>query len=189
DELENRWKADEDLLYLVKYVMMDASGKKVEDIVNVTLNRPAVFAANAISALGSTSEQRVVVSNVGGFDTHYVEEFQDAGFASANDRLRKQGKPLLNPFADVQFSIRGRTARRVLFRMGPGPEGKEILIPDIVPWDGRFVTYEIGENGLDWGAYEMTRSKAAIEAEYGIVVTGKTGKVLDVWDTEHNEIW
>lgn len=184
-ELETRWQADEDLLYLKEYVMKDAGDKHVvPDIVNVTLNRPAVFAANAISALGSASEQRVVVSNVDGFDTKYVEDFQRAGFDSSNDRLRKQGKPLLNPFADTQFFIRGRTARRVLFRMEEG-----VLIPDIACWDGRFTTYEIGESGLDWGAYEMTRSKAAIEAEYGIVVTGKTGKVLDVWDTTHNEVW
>ena len=189
-ELDTRWQDDEDLLYLKKYVMQDADKHPIGDIINVTLNRPAVFAANAISALGSTSEQRVVESNIEGFDTHYVEEFVDAGFASANDRLRRQGKPLLNPFADVQFAIRGRTARRVLFRKGLGLEGKEILISDIVSWDGRLVTYNFGENGLAWGAYgEMLRPRADIEAEYGIVVTGKTGKVLDVWDTEHNEVW
>ena len=190
DELEARWKDDEELLYLKKYVMTDANNKAISDIVNVTLNRPAVFAANTISALGSTSEQRVVKSNVKGFDTHEVEEFLDAGFASANDILGRQGKSLLNPFADVQFAIRGRTARRVLFRKGKGLEGKEILIPDIANWDSRYLTYEVGNNGLAWGAYgEMERSKALIEAEYGIVVTGKTGKVLDVWDMEHNEVW
>lgn len=183
-ELESRWQADEDLLYLKKYVMTDARGHKVDDIVNVTLNRPAVFAANAISALGSASEQGVVVSNVDGFDTKYIEDFHGAGFDSANDRLRKQGKPLLNPFADTQFFIRGRTSRRILFRMEDG-----ILIPDIACWDGRYVTYDIGKGGLDWAAYEMTRSKAAIEAEYEIVVTGKTGKVLDVWDTEGNYVY
>jgi len=191
-ELEARWQADEDLLYLKKYVMTDANNKKVDDIVNVTLNRPAVFAANAISALGSASEQGVVTSNIDGFDTKYIEDFQKAGFASADDRLRKQGKPLLNPFADTQFFIRGRTARRVLFRIGEVTQGgktEQALIPDIVPWDGRFVTYDIGGNGLDWAAYEMTRSKAAIEAEYEIVVTGKTGKVLDVWDTEGNYVY
>ena len=75
NELDSRWQSDEDLLYLKKYVMLDADGKAISDIVNVTLNRPAVFAANAISALGSTSEQRVVKSNVEGFDTHYIEEF------------------------------------------------------------------------------------------------------------------
>lgn len=183
-ELETRWQGDEDLLYLKKYIMTDVKGNAVPDIVNVTLNRPAVFAANAIAALGSTSEQMVVESDDKKIDTVYIEDFQRAGLDAANDRLRRQGKPLLNPFTDTQFCIRGRTARRVLFRTE-----NDILIPDIVPWDGRFVTYEIGENGLDWAAYEMTRSRGAIEAEYGKVVGGKTGKVIDVWDTEHNEVW
>ena len=196
-ELETRWQNDEDLLYLKKYVMMDSqtSPKPIPDIVNVTLNRPAVFAANIISALGSTSEQRVVETEDKALDTTYIEDFQKAGFDTANDRLRRYGKPLLNPFADTQFCIRGRTARRVLFRME-----NDILIPDITPWDGRFVTYEIGGNGLDWGAYETTRSKKAIEAEYGgrkvdgkeitiPSISGKTASVIDVWDTEGNYVY
>ncbi len=182
--LEARWKADEDLLYLKKYIMTDTSNDPVADIVNVTLNRPAVFAANVISALGSTSEQRVVESEVKDLDTHYIEDFQKAGFASANDRLRKRGLPLLNPFADTQFSIRGGAARRILFRMEDG-----VLIPDITSWDRRFVRYALGENGLDWAAYEMTRPKAAIEADYGIVVKGKSGKIVDAWNTEGNFVY
>jgi len=117
-ELEARWQADEDLLYLKKYIMRDAGGKNaVPDIVNVTLNRPAVFAANAISALGATSQQVVVESEDKKIDATYIEDFQKFAFNAADDRLRRQGKPSLNPFADTQFSIRGRTARRVLFRM------------------------------------------------------------------------
>lgn len=189
-ELETRWQADEDLLYLKKYIMRDAGGQNaVPDIVNVTLNRPAVFAANAIAALGSTSEQRVVESNDSKIDTKYIEDFQKVGFASANDRLRKQGKPLLNPFADTQFCIRGRTARRILFRME-----NDILIPDIANWDGRYVTYEIGVNGLAWGANESMRSRGDIESEnwalkrnFTIVETGAV--VKDVYDTEGHFIY
>ena len=146
-ELEVRWQADEDLLYLKEYIMTDAKNRIIPDIVNVTLNRPAVFAANVITASSSTSEQRVVESGDKEIDTAYIEDFQKMSFDAANDRLRRQGKSVkLNTFADVQFCIRGRTARRVLFRMENG-----ILIPDIVPWDGRFVTYEIGEDGWGWG--------------------------------------
>ncbi len=193
--LEARWKADEDLLYLKKYIMTDTKGDPIVDIVNVTLNRPAVFAANVISALGSTSEQRVVESDVKDLDTKYIEDFQKAGFDSANDRLRKRGFPLLNPFADTQFSIRGGVARRILFRMEEG-----VLIPDIVSWDRRYVKYDIGENGLDWATYEMTRSKGAIEAEYGgriidgkeitlPTIKGRDAKIVDAWNTEGNFVY
>jgi len=184
--LLKRWKADEELLYLEKYIMKDASGKNVPDIVNVTLNRPAVFAANIIAALGATSEQRVVESEDKNLDTAYIEDFQQRAFAAANHRRRIQDKILLNPFFDTQFCIRGRGAARCLFQMVKG-----ILVPDISPWDARYVTYEIGEEGLEWAAYETTRTKAMIEAEYPDLATipGKEAKVLDVWDTDHNEIW
>ncbi|KKK48196.1 hypothetical protein LCGC14_3147560, partial [marine sediment metagenome] len=82
---------DEHLVYLFEYVMKDADYKDVPNIINVTLNRPAVFAANIISALGTTSEQRVVESDDKNIDTAYIEDFHKAAFAHANDRLRRQG--------------------------------------------------------------------------------------------------
>lgn len=184
-ELHTRMDEDKDLQYGKKYVMKDADNKHaIPDIVNVTLNRPALFMANVLSALGKTTEQIVVESEVKDFDTAYVEDFVRAGFATANEKLIKQGRPQINPFFDEQFCTRGRGAARVLFRDEDG-----VLIPDITPWDSRYVTYEVGKDGLDWGAYKTRRSRAAIEAEYGISVEDKTGVVLDVWDAEHNEIW
>jgi len=183
-ELTARMDEDKDLLYLKKYIMTGIDNKAIKDIVNVTLNRPALFAANVMSALGKTTEQIVVESDVKDFDTAEVEDFIRAGFASANERLIKQGRPQLNPFLDEQFCVRGRGAARVVFQMKDG-----ILIPDITPWDSRYVTYEVGEKGLDWGAFKTKRLKGLIEAEYGIVVKDKAGEVLDVWDTEHNEVW
>jgi len=190
-ELLKRWKADEELLYLDKYIMKDSKNNVVPDIVNVTLNRPAVFAANIVAALGTTSEQRVVESEDKNLDTTYIEDFQQRAFASANYRLRTQGKILLNPFVDTQFCIRGRAAARCYFYIKDG-----VLIPDIASWDARYVSYEIGVDGLDWGGYETTRKKALIQAEYEeelshfrITNLGKEAKVLDVWDTEHGEVW
>ncbi len=185
-DLIKRMDEDKDLLYLKKYLMRDATqkGNAIPDIVNVTLNRPALFAANVESALGKTTEQIVVESEVRDFDTAYIEDFVKAGFAAANERLIKQAKPQLNPFLDEQFCIRGRGAMRVLFRMEDG-----VLIPDIANWDTRYFRYEVGESGLDWASYKTKRSRAAIEAEYGIVISNTKGEVLDVWDTEHNEVW
>ncbi|KKK64079.1 hypothetical protein LCGC14_2987830, partial [marine sediment metagenome] len=185
-DLIKRMDEDKDLLYLKKYIMRDATqkGNAIPDIVNVTLNRPALFAANVESALGKTTEQIVVESEVRDFDTAYIEDFVRVGFAAANERLIKQAKPQLNPFLDEQFCIRGRGAMRVLFRMEDG-----VLIPDIANWDTRYFRYEVGESGLDWASYKTKRSRAAIEAEYGIVISNTKGEVLDVWDTEHNEVW
>ena len=183
-DLYQRMKDDEDLLYLSKYVMKDADNKPVKNIINVTLNRPAVFAANIISALGATSEQRVVETEDKNLDTAYIEDFQKTAFGAANDRLRRQGRPQLNPFADTQLSIRGRSAARCIFQIVDG-----VLVPEIAPWDTRFVTYEMGVDGLKWAAYKTIRSKGAIEAEYGIVIADKKSEVIDVWHMEGNEVW
>ncbi len=188
-----RQKGDEDLLYLDKYIMRDSKDKEVPDIINVTLNRPAVFAANIISALGSTSQQRVVESDEEKFDTTYVEDFQEAAFASANAKLRRQGRPQLNPFFDTGFSIRGRSAARVVFQEIDG-----VLDTEIIPWDtrGDYVSYAMGSDGLKWAGYKTKRKKDAIEAQYGeelshfnVSIIGKGGEVQDIWDTEHNEVW
>ena len=178
-------RMDEDVLLLrEKYLMRDKDRNLIPDIVNVTLNKVSLFAAFSTSELSKATQQVVVESDSKSLDTTYIEDFQNAAFASANDRLRRMGKPQLNPFFDVQNCFRGRCAARCLFRMED-----DILIPDITPWDARYVTYEMGEDGLDWACYETERSKSDIEAEYGVVIVGKKGFVWDIWDTEHNEIW
>src|SRR3990167_2187136 len=188
-ELDARMKTDADLLYLKSYVMEsqpDIEGKRhvIPGIVNATLNKPAVFGANVVSALGSVKEQVIVESEDPQFDTHQLDQFYQAALMAANTRLMKSGAALLNPFADAQFCFRGRTARRILFR-----EENGWLIPDITYWDGRYLRYKLGNDGLEWAALKMTRSKQAIEEEYGIVIEEREGMVLDVWDKEHNEVW
>ncbi len=178
-------RQDDDVTLLrAKYIMRDDKLKAIPDIVNVTLNKVSMFAAFATSELSKAVQQAVVETEDKKLDTAYIEEFQEAAFDSANDRLRRRGKPQLNPFFDVQNCFRGRSAARCLFRMVD-----DILIPDITPWDARYVTYEMGDNGLDWANNETMRSKSDIEAEYGIVIADKKGLVWDTWDTEHNEVW
>lgn len=201
-----RMKTDYDLLSLRKYVLSDKNEKAIPDIINVTLNKPAIFAANVISSLGSTAQQTVVTSTKGSIDTHYIEEFQDAAFNAANLRLQKRGQASLNSFADIQLCIRGRGARRILFRLaskedvanGDATKIGEI-IPDITSWDTRFVTYEKGMNGLKWGAYHIDRNWNATEEQYGelmqkygIYREGKNpvkANIADIWTEDHNEIW
>ena len=189
ETLYRRMLGDERLVYLWEYVMQDADHKDVPNIINVTLNRSAVFAANIVSALGTTSEQRVVESDDKNIDTAEIEEFQKAAFAQANDRLRRQGRPQINPFFDIQLCIRGSGAARCIFQMVDN-----VLDADITPWDRRFVTYEMGVKGLDWGAYKVMKAKDVIESqtwakEKDFTIAEKGAEVLEVWDTEHTEIW
>ncbi len=182
--LLKRMDEDKKLQYLDKYIMLDKDGLPVPNMINITLPDTAIFSANILAALGSATERIIVTSEDKGLDTAFIEDFQRAAFASANDRRRRQGLPPINSFTDEQVSIRGRTAHRVLFRMEEGT-----LVPDITPWDTRFVTYDFGVEGLKWAAYKTMRSKGAIMAEYGIDIKVKSALVVDVWHTEGNEVW
>lgn len=191
-ELIHRWKIDSDLLYLNKYIMKDKKGlHEVPDIINVTLNIPGRFANDVIATLGTAKEQSIVESDDRNLDTTNVEDFRKAGFASANARLRLQGRFELNQWFDFHSCIRGGCAARCLFRMVDG-----VLVPDVTPWDTGYVRYAAGAQGLGWAAYETTRQKDVIEAEYAdelrtyhVNISGKSAEVLDVWTPEHNEVW
>ena len=183
--LDARMQVDADLARHKAYVMTDLDKETLPNVINVTMNRPGVFAANVLSALGGASQQAVVESENRGVDTKKIEAFQTAAFAAANAMLRKQpGRDSLNVAADSHLCLRGRAARRVLFREEDG-----ILIPEITPWDGRYVLYDTDGNGLAWAAYQNTRSKRQIETRYHVTIAGETGKVWDVWDREHNEVF
>ncbi|KKL83173.1 hypothetical protein LCGC14_1977390, partial [marine sediment metagenome] len=179
-----------DLLYLAKYVLRDSDQSVVSDIVNITLNWPAVFGANVVSSLGNAREQIIVEAEDKNVDTNFVEEFVNAAMGSANRRMRRRGLHTLNQWADTQFCFRGRHARRVL--LSQEKETGDAVV-NITPWDGRYVYHEQGEDGLKWAAYETIRSWDEIIAEYGEEFAGKASDkecaVLDVWDDKVNEIW
>ncbi len=196
--LDKRMQEDVELLYLHPYFVEDSDDAPVKDVVNVTLNRPAVFAANVIASLNNAQQQIVVESDDNEFNREEVEAFLKAVMDSADRRLILKGQALLNQFADTQFAIRGRTARRIVTRMKDG-----VYIPDIQPWDGRYVYSEQGETGLLWGAYETRRFADEIVSEYGKEALDKVAGdgnlvdqkgnfecfVLDAWDEEQNKVW
>ena len=182
--LTRRMDTDKGLQYLDKYVMRDKDNVAVPNMINITLPDTAIFFAEIVSRLGDATEQIKVTSESKSLDTASIEKFQKASYSAANDRRRLQGLPSLNVHTDEQVCARGRVGRRILFRMEGG-----VLIPDITPWDMRFVTYDFDETGLKWAAYKTERTKAMILAEYDIITKGKTAIVLDVWDKDHNEVW
>ena len=182
--LEERMDADRDLVNLAAYTLNDVDNHKIPHAISVTLNDPAVFAANVESSLGNATEQVVVESDDKNVDTAYIEEFVRAALGDANTRQISQGRWALNPFFDQQTCRRGRAGARCLFRIE-----EDKLIADIVPWDTRYMYYEVGPKGFAWQAYETTRSKGMILAEYpDATVNGKSGEVLDIWSPEHNEV-
>ena len=188
-ELDNRMRLDSDLLHLKKYTMMDKSGKyAIPDVINATLNKPAVLAANVISSLGSVKQQLIVDTDNAKIDTTKIEEILQACMDMANARNRKLGFPNINQAADVGLCMRGGHARRITFRMEDG-----ILVPDVASWDRRYVRYETtgetGREGVKWASLATMVLKGEIEAKYGIQVRTQAEKCLEIWDDEHQEIW
>ena len=191
NELTQRMDDDVRIRDLMRYVLRDELKRPLSGIVNVTLNKPAVFYANVFSALNNAHETIIVESETNDFDTHYIEDFRKAGFAAANARLRRQGKFRVEPFIDEQSCMRGRAANLVLFQM----KGTE-LIADIRNWDTRYVSYEMGEDGMKWAGINGKRRMDLILSQYPkevekrkIDTTQKDPMVLDVWHKEGNEVW
>ena len=183
-----RMDEDRKLVELSQYTLTDASDqhKDVPNAISITLNDPAVFAANVEASLGNATEQVVVESEDKNLDTAYIEDFVRATLLSASQRLTKQGRFPLTPFFDQQVCRRGRAAARCLFRINK--DG--VLIPDIVPWDTRYMYYGMDDEGMAWAAYETTRDKEAINSRYKEAnVTEEESTVLDIWSRTHNEVW
>ncbi|KKN76517.1 hypothetical protein LCGC14_0370260 [marine sediment metagenome] len=193
--LIQRWKDDADLTKLLAYTMKDLEGKKIPNIVHVTLDRPRMISENIKAFMGSDKEQVVVESSDKGFDTDYVEDFQKAIFSMANERLRNQDIWQLDPFADEQFCLRGRAVRRIMCQMVNGK-----FVPDITSWDAAYVTYEKNANGLMWGGYQTKLRKDDILAESWTIMPpfsvekpftmlAKEAEYTEVWDKDKMYIW
>lgn len=189
-ELHKRMDTDRDLVNLDSYVLKDVDKHRIPHAVSITLNDPAVFAANVESSLNISSEQVAVESSNRKINTAEIEEFIRMAYYTADMRLIKIGRWPLNPYIDQQTCRRGGGVLRILFRI----ENDE-LIADITPWDWRYFYHAMGPNGLLWGAYETQRAKDVIEAEYPIEkypkakVSGKTGTILDVFGNDVHEIY
>lgn len=189
--LQGRMDSDRELVEGKKFILKDVNDKDVPNAISVTLNDIAVFAAKVESSLNGATEQVVVESEDKNLDTHYIEDLVRACFASANARLRKQGKFPLNPYFDKQVCERGRGAARCLFRMD---RKTKTLITDITPWDTRYVYRGIDSDGNDWSAYEILKTKDEIAAEEWAKkekfrIDDEEATVLDVWSTKKNLVW
>ena len=65
-----------------------------------------------------------------------------------------------------------------------------VLVPNIVPWDFRYVTWEEGQDG--YACYSTTRKKSELLVEYPEFKDRGINSLMvvrDVWDKTHNEIW
>lgn len=196
NDLNKRRDDDRKLVTSNVYEMLDSKDKKIADMINATTNRLKVFKAYVEASLNKADEKLYVTSNDTNIKTRVIEDIIWAGFRTADYRLLQRGDFMLNPFFDQQACMRGEGAARVVFQMvkGAGEDQKEGLDANITPWDTRFVLYEEGPNGMDYGAYKIKRSKAKIESEQWAIEadykpSGKAEEIIDLWTPEENIVF
>jgi len=160
-----RMRADQALVTNVDYVMrgrkmMDGTQPAIKNVVNMSMNRPQVFASYVEAALRRSDEKVYTVSDDEKIDTDELEDFTRALYETANMRRRDNGLFDIEPVVDQQHCRRGRSALKVLCQMIDGQ-----LVIDMATWDTCYTTIGMGYGGLDWAGYEVIKPKAAIEQE------------------------
>ncbi len=188
--LFKRMTDDNELITNVNYVMKDAQDKAIKNVINVTGNRPMVFASFVEAALNRADEKLYVESDDEKIDTSEIENAIKRIFSQTNSQRRKKGLFSIESYIDQQNCRRGRSIARLI--TNENEDGT--LDIEITPWDTRYVTYEMGTDGLGWGAFEMIKTKEMVESEdwaieKGFTPSGKLANEVDIWTPEGNLIY
>ena len=187
-DLRVRQRKDRDLYHGTPFEMKNFDKRKTPNVVNVTLPDARLWGKRAIGTLGSTVIQTVVEGKdlqlMDDKETSLIEGFLKALFLDAGKRLYNRGIPDLNMFQNEQIAISGRIASRNLLRT----EGGE-FVPDILPLDTLYFVYELGLDGMEWGNYTTTRSKARLKKEYDIDYRGNFAGIQDFWSDKENVVF
>ena len=177
--LYDRMDDDAELVRLEAYSLTDAAGNPVPNSISVTPNEPAVFANSVVAMIQETIWQASVEGDITAERERAIESFIYENLYRADTRLVRMGQPKMFPFLSNHIALRGWIGARWVSRM----EG-DSYIPDCMPLDMRYFSYERTSEGLLWGAYRTRRPVAAIEAEYGFLpdTTDPMVDVVDYWD-------
>ena len=201
--LHKRMDIDKDLYFSKLYEMMrpDLPSTKMDNVINVTFNDATTFGMRAIATLGGAQRQTVVKGrNFPEGKAATIEEFTEDSSYNIDERLVSRGILSLDSFLNEQICIRGHLAGRCISRkvkkLIDGKE-REVFLPDVLPMDSRFFVYEMGVDGMLWGAPFSWRSKASIESEYpetkdkvhGAGVDEGGAEVVDFYNSENNIIY
>ena len=188
--LFDRMDKDEELYFLKPYEMKQLppnDSKKVDDVANITLNDPLLFATKAIAIIAGAKRQSIVEGDdLTDKQTTKIEQFTDDLYYMVNEWLVKRGILSLDSFVNEQVCIRGRIAARACISLN----GNTIR-PAVLPLDARQFVYESDQDGMIWGAPIFRRSKAQIKREYGesVQVGSDFAEVVDFWSAERNIIF
>lgn len=188
---------DDEGIYLLKpyemYHLPPQQTRKVDDVVNVTLNDPLIFAQKAIAVMCGAQMQSIVEGRkLSGKQTTKLEEFLADIFYMIDEWLPRRRLPSFDGYTNEQICMRGRILGRSCIRI----DSERGLIPDVVPLDSRFYVDDTDGNDILWGAPWYQRSRANIERQYSrdtdrplVFKNKKTAEVIDYWDKDQEIVF
>ena len=139
--------------------------------IEVRSNAPRTFSDDVQSILSSSERQIIVrMAETQGEDKREqmgkLERLLEFAFQKADERLINLLHPTFKESSVWYSIVRGWIAGRFLVYRG----GKDIVF-DFLPYDPRWLVYQLGANGISWSAYTTSYSPEELEDEYGKDVT------------------
>lgn len=186
-DLHDRMDKTKDLVYLNPFELKNFKGQKIDNVVSVTGNNPAVFGSAIISDLMGARWQTVIEGKVSSRQSHIIEEFIEDNLEQADEMLlNKFGMAGLYEWLCNHVCVRSLIGARWLSQVSGG----EYTV-DCLPVDMRYTAYQYGKNGLAWVAPITYMSKEDIKEEFPDAkpTRDKDIEVRDYWDDKVNEIW
>jgi len=183
------------------YELVKPDGKtKIKDAISVTPNLPKVFAHGVISDLMGGKWQTVVEGGISPRDAHMLEEFTDANFEQADERLLEEhGIPSLFSWLCNHVCLRWAIGARWIAQVIDEKYQVDCLPVDMrwtpfVPgkWVAQ-ITFRDGDD-LERELEEYERlAKDTKRGEYTrpsfSSTDGSSNEVRDYWSNKENELW
>lgn len=182
-----RFKGDWGIYLQDSFKLKNAKGQEIKEAHHININDPTTLVDRVVSVLSAAEPRPEVYIDGARIHDDYSSRIELLWKAVLYDNDVRLGRKLMLPLHranSAYASIFGWIVDRATVYEKDGR-----VIFDILPCDPQYVSFEVGDEWFEWVAYRMVRSKALIEQQYGVVVSGKEGKVVDFWDGRVNEIY
>ena len=183
DEDEKLWTAE-------PYVLKDAKGETLEDVISTTMNDARVFGERILAVLNESKELVEVNGQrngreLTGHESKVIEDWWYDLMYLADEHLNDILMPTLDAFLWEQIAFRGRMGTRILLS-----QDRYSFDIDLLPIDMRKCVYSVGKRGLSKVAFWDTLDKDFAKDEYpDYQPIADTIKRWDYWDNKEEVIF
>ena len=189
EDLHTRMDNDANYAHLSPYILsvVDDNGiqKVIPGAISITSNKPATHLNTVQAWLMSAIEQMIINGDIADEKKTFIEHFSADALKSSDEMRSRRGLGKLYPFWATHICARGWIGTRWMWQQ----QGDDTYL-DGLPCDVRWMTWEYGNDGLNWVNNKTFRSPSYLQKEYGVDITGtELVEVWDFWDSDKNEIW